>query len=92
MSFFGNGNNAEPGLEFVNSCLIYFSLLGSTAWKDRVNQTSQQQPILIPSRINVVQKGVAATEGAPFSQHIAIEMLDANVSKKLKNIETSSSF
>ena len=22
MSFFGNGNNAEPGLEFVNSCFI----------------------------------------------------------------------
>ena len=22
MSVFGNGNNAEPGLEFVNSCLF----------------------------------------------------------------------
>ena len=23
MSFFGNGNNAEPGLESVNSCLFF---------------------------------------------------------------------
>ena len=23
MSFFGNGNNAEPGLEFMNSCYLF---------------------------------------------------------------------